>query len=231
MSRRSVDGRHADAAASRRRRLAPEEREALILDEAIAFFAERGFNAQLRELADRAGISQSLIFRYFTTKQALVEKVYERVYVARWSAEWERDLRDTARPLQARLVKFYTSYMEAIGGTEWIRVALFSGLEGNDLTRRYIDTRVDGLILIIAAEIRRAVPRTRDMSEELLHELVWHLHSTFIYYLVRRYVFRVPTFADIDVLIEKAVDNFLEGLSAGASDASPARPRKPGRKG
>ena len=39
-----------------------------------------------RDLAKQAGISQSLIFRYFATKQALVEKVYQRVYVARWSA-------------------------------------------------------------------------------------------------------------------------------------------------
>ena len=204
----------AQAPAPRRRRLAPEEREALILDEAISFFAERGFNGQLRDLAKQAGISQSLIFRYFTTKQALVEKVYHRVYVARWSSLWEKDLRDTSRPLQGRLEKFYTSYMEAIGGHEWIRVALFSGLDGNDLTRRYIDTRVDGLMRLIADEIRRDIPATQKLDPALLHELVWHLHSTFIYYLVRRHVFRVPTLADVDTLIAQAVANFLAGLGS-----------------
>ncbi len=208
-------------APARRVRLAPEQRAAMILDAAISFFAEHGFDAQLRELAHRLGISQGLIFRYFDSKQALVERVYERVNVARWSTQWEHDLRDRSRALDRRLVDFYRSYMAAVDGFEWIRVALLSGLTTNDLTRRYIETRVDGLLQIVADELHHAMPATRHMDAGVLHELVWHLHSTFIYYLIRKYVFRVPTHADIPALTEAAVGNFLAGLAAAPVSARP----------
>ncbi len=47
----------------------------MILDAAVEFFAEHGFEAQTKELAQRIGVSQGLIFRYFGTKQNLVEQV------------------------------------------------------------------------------------------------------------------------------------------------------------
>lgn len=209
----------------KRTRLAPEDREAMILEAAIGFFAENGFEAQLRELAQRIGISQALIFRYFSSKQVLVERVYERVYVARWSAEWRRDLEDRNVPLQRRLVAFYRSYVTAIDGYEWIRLTLYSGLAGNDLTRRYIETRVDGLLLLIARELRHEIPAAARIAPALLHELVWHLHATFIYYLIRKYVFHVTTLADTDALIEATVTNFLHGLAAG--NTTPRNGKKP----
>lgn len=202
----------------RRTRLAPAKREAMILDEAIAFFAEHGFGGQLRDLARRAGISQGLIFRYFGSKKALVESVYERVYVARWSSQWQLGLRDRGQSLERRLINFYRSYLSAIDGYEWIRVTLFSGLGNNDLTRRYLETRVDSLLAIIASELQHALPHARQIDPTLLRELVWHLHSTFIYYLVRKYVFQVQAHADTGALTEVVVTNFMAGFQADATD-------------
>ena len=202
----------------------------MILEAAIGFFAENGFDAQLRELASRIGISQALIFRYFGSKQVLVERVYERVFVARWSSQWKRDLEEQGLPLRDRLIDFYRSYLAAIEGYEWIRMTLYSGLAGNDLTRRYIETRVDGLLIVIAQQIRHEMPAARPMHPEVLHELVWHLHATFIYYLIRKYVFRVPTIADSGTLIEATVTHFLAGLTLDDS-GSPSLDSEPqGRK-
>jgi len=194
----------------------------MILDAAIGFFAEAGFDAQLRELASRIGISQSLIFRYFGSKQVLIERVYERVYVARWSSQWAQDIGDRRQDLRDRLIGFYRSYLTAIEGYEWIRMTLYSGLAGNDLTRRYIETRVDGLLLAITKEITHEIPAARQIAPEVLHELVWHLHATFIYYLIRKYVFQVATIADTGLLIEATVTHFLAGLEAGIPTAPSA---------
>src|SRR6202045_438182 len=54
----------------RRRRLDPEDREREILDGAVAFFAEVGFDGGLRDLATRLGINHQNVFRYFPTKDS-----------------------------------------------------------------------------------------------------------------------------------------------------------------
>ncbi len=44
-----------------RKRLPREERERLIVDEAVRFFAEVGFEGQTRALAERLGVTQPLL--------------------------------------------------------------------------------------------------------------------------------------------------------------------------
>ena len=93
-----------------RQRLSPEARERQIIDGAIAFFAEVGLSGQTRELAQRLGVTQPLIYRYFPTKQDLIDRVYEEVFVGRWRAEWTDLIGDRARPLRDRLIAFYQVY-------------------------------------------------------------------------------------------------------------------------
>src|SRR5713101_223318 len=83
----------------RGRRLEPEDREREIVDGAVAFFAEVGFDAGLRDLAKRLGITHQNLFRYFPTKEALVERVYKEVYLDGWQPEWETALHDSSQPL------------------------------------------------------------------------------------------------------------------------------------
>src|SRR4051812_16257354 len=72
-----------------RTRLAPEQRADQILQGAIAFFAERGFGGQTRDLAEQLGISQALLYRYFPTKEMLIERIYEELFVRRLKPEWD----------------------------------------------------------------------------------------------------------------------------------------------
>src|SRR5713226_9202865 len=95
----------------KRRRLAPEDREREIIEGSIRFFAEVGFDGGLRDLALRLGITHQNLFRYFPTKEALIERVYKEMYLSRWQPEWETVLRDPAKPLEARLIGFYESYL------------------------------------------------------------------------------------------------------------------------
>src|SRR5260370_41036674 len=103
-------------------RLVPSEREAIIAREAVSFFAEHGFEGQTRELAKRLRITQPLLYRYFPSKEALIERVYQEVFVGRWKASWGNLITDRAEPLKSRLTKFYREYAEAILTYEWIRL-------------------------------------------------------------------------------------------------------------
>jgi TetR/AcrR family transcriptional regulator len=59
-------------------RLSGEERRIQIIDAALEFFAEKGFNGtRTKEIAKRAGISETLIFQHFATKEALYRAVFE----------------------------------------------------------------------------------------------------------------------------------------------------------
>lgn len=196
----------------RRRRLPSHEREQMILDEATRFFADNGFSAQTRDLAERLGISQGLIFRYFKTKEQLVERVYERTFLQRWRPDWEDVIADRDVPLETRLRRFYLSYLRTIDDYVWVRIAMFSGLAGNDLTARYVRTHVEKLLRQIAIEVRieRGDAVDRDIDRIEL-EQVWQLHSAIIYYLVRKHVFHTAVDLDHERLVDRLVHTFLRG--------------------
>jgi len=81
------------------KRLAPNLRAEQILKGAIRFFAAHGFSGQTRELANELGISKGLLYRYFPSKEALIESVYQEVFLRRWSPTWQSVLTDRNRPL------------------------------------------------------------------------------------------------------------------------------------
>lgn len=194
--------------------MAPDEREHMILDAAIHFFARHGFSAQIRDFASAIGVSQGLIYRYFESKQALLDRVYEHNFMRRWDESWGALLADRALPLGERLKQFYARYLAAIDDSEWIRLVMYSGLDGNDMTRRYIRSHVEGLLKRIAIECRAfRGERSGGEPDQAEMELVWHLHSTVIYFLVRKHIFRTATTKDTGALIDMTIDDFLSGLA------------------
>ncbi|MEP9353538.1 helix-turn-helix domain-containing protein [Xanthobacter sp. KR7-65] len=210
---------------SARTRLDPAVRERMILDAAVEFFAEHGFEAQTKELAERIGVSQGLIFRYFGTKQNLVERVYQNVFLQRWSPQWEQDLKDRSVPFPERLERFYLAYFDAVDEYHWIRVSLYASLAGHDITNRYVQHHVNRLLEVILRELHdyRGLV-VKGTIEPLEHELAWHLHSTFIYYLVRKYIHRLPAMEDKATMVARIIRSFLHEFEL------PAEPAKAPRK-
>ena len=197
-----------------RQRLSPEERERQIVDGAIAYFAEVGLSGQTRELAQRLGVTQPLIYRYFPTKQDLIDRVYEEVFVGRWRASWTDLIADRSRPLRERLIEFYGIYARDVLSYEWIRIYMFAGLAGEDINRRYIALLEDRLLRPIVTEVRDAadspVPDTAPITG-LEIEAAWHIHAAVFYYFVRKHIYRAKTEPDLDAFIADAVDRTLYG--------------------
>ncbi len=77
-----------------RRRLPRNEREKLIVEESIRFFAEVGFEGQTRALAARLGVTQPLLYRYFPDKDSLIDRVYTEVFLESWEESWSKLLAD-----------------------------------------------------------------------------------------------------------------------------------------
>jgi AcrR family transcriptional regulator len=108
------------------RRMLPEDREQQIVEKAIEHFATHGFSGSTRELAKRIGVTQPLLYRYFPSKEALIDRVYNEIY--RWDPQWESLIADRSIPLQERLCTLYKAYSHVILQREWIRTFIFAGL-------------------------------------------------------------------------------------------------------
>lgn len=193
----------------------PDEREAHIVGEAVRFFAEHGFEGKTRDLAKRIGITQPLLYRYFPSKESLIERVYQEVYVQRWNPAWESLITDRAMPLPDRLCRFYREYSRAVYDYVWVRMFVYSGLKGVDINDRYLRGIKDRVLRPICEELRHAQglppPEAVPVGEQEL-ELAWGLHGSFFYRAIRRYIYNLASTADSDAAIENEVKVFLAGV-------------------
>ena len=195
-----------------KKRMKREERDRNIVREAVAFFAEVGFDGDTRELAKRLGVTQSLIFRYFPTKADLIERVYQEVYVGRWNPYWESIIADRNSPLETRLLRFYKDYAKIALTYDWVRIFMFSGLRGEDINARYLSFLRERVLTPIAAEVRAelGLPSFHDvpLTEEEV-ELVWGINARVFYFGQRLWIFKSPLTNDLDTLIEKTITSFM----------------------
>jgi AcrR family transcriptional regulator len=191
----------------------PDQRERQIVDGAIGFFAEVGFEGQTRELAKRLGITQPLLYRYFPSKESLIERVYHEVYIKRWQPHWDALIIDRTLPLQERLVTLYQEYTRVIFNYEWVRIFMFAGLKGVNITERYLNIVQDKLFVPVCTELRElaGLPSTDDvplLPEEL--DLAWNLHGGIYYLAIRKWIYNLPLPKDLDGHIERVVHSFIE---------------------
>ena len=198
-----------------RRRLPPAERERQIVDGAIRYFAEVGFDGQTRELARRLGITQPLLFRYFPTKYDLIDRVYEEVFLSRWKDEWPEGLKDRSLPLEERLIRYYEDYGASIFDYEWVRIFMFSGLKGESMNRRYLEIVRERILCVICAELRHELglpdPSELPVSREEI-DLYWSLQGSIFYVGVREWAYREPAPEDLKVYVRRTVRTFMGGV-------------------
>jgi AcrR family transcriptional regulator len=222
------------AAASRRRppprtRLAPDERERLIARGAVAFFCEVGFGGQTRELAKRLGITQPLLYRYFPNKEALIDRVYQEVYLNRWDPHWEEVLDDHTRPARERVVAFYREYAKAVLSYEWIRIFMFSGLRGMNLNSRYLTLVRDRIYTRVIREVRLAygLPSPADVPiGEMEFELVWALHASIFYIGIRKWIYGLEIPENVDDVVTNLATSFFDGVPAVIAKTLKAKPAR-----
>jgi len=200
-----------------RLRMAPRDRERLILDNALRFFAERGLGGETRELARRLGVTQSLIYRYFPSKDVLIERVYEKWFAEYWNPAWADWISERRLNLEERLLGFYRDYVRLVHNYEWVRLFAFSGLDGLPYHGRYVARNRAEIFPNIARELRHAhglpsfdqIPMT-----EFEHDLLWTLHATQFYIGQRRWLFGLTTPVDVNEVVATRVHGYVTAAPA-----------------
>jgi len=196
------------------KRLSGAEREQLIAREAVKYFAEVGFGGDTRELALRLGVTQSLLYKYFPNKEALINRVYEEVYLGRWNPFWETVINDRTIDLQDRLTRLYIEYAKAALTWDWVRIFMFSGLRGEDINRKYLDILKTRILEPIAIELRHelGLPTVNEIPLKTAEiELVWSINARVFYFGQRQWIFNVPVEDNLDDLIRQTIAHFVAG--------------------
>lgn len=196
----------------RRKNMRSEDREKQIVEGAVRFFAECGFEGQTRELATRLGVSHAVIYRHFESKEALIERVYEHVYTSRWRSEWDSLITDRSQPLEDRLIRFYREYADCVFEYEWVRIFISSGLKAYGLPERYLTIIRRNIIRPAVSELRHDLGLPEQPPSEAEEEAFWGLHGGVFYMAIRKYIYATEIPEDISGTVTRTVRAALTGI-------------------
>ncbi len=205
------------AEAGRRTRLNPHERERQIVQGAVNFFAEVGFSGQTRELAKRLGVTQGLLYRYFPSKEALLDRVYQEVFEAKWNPHWDEWLEDQDQPLRERLIRFYADYARVIHTYEWVRIFLLSGMAGLDINQRYlrlVRKRIYPKIIKMLRQEFGLSPREEGVLSRQEEDLMLNLHGMVFFIGIRKWIYGFDLQGSTQDLVSQQIDLVLYGARA-----------------
>ena len=208
----SVDHTSPDGAPVRRR-LPRGAREERIVQEAAALFAEVGFEAPTRLLAQRLGVTQALLYRYFRSKEHLLERVFEQAFARLQSHAADPGLSDRTIPLEARLIGFYQGYLARISFTS-MRLFVRAGLDGGDLPRRFSAPLTERLLAPVIEELRYAAGLPGSDERPLMRgerELAMALHGGIVFLATRKHVYGMPMPDDLSDLVALQIRTYLPG--------------------
>ena len=198
-----------------KKRLSRAEREQRIAQGAVKYFAEVGFGGDTRELAQRLGVTQSLLYKYFPNKEALKNRGFEEVYIGRWNPFWESIIKDRTISLEERLTQLYIEYAKESLTRDWVRIFMFSGLRGEDINRKYLDILRAKILEPIAIELRHELklPSASKVPLKTAEiELIWSINARVFYFGQRQWIFDVPIQDDLDELIRLTIAHFMAGV-------------------
>ena len=189
-----------------KKRMSPQDRERQIVNQAIQFFAKHGFEGRQRFLTEELGITHTLLYHYFPTKQDLIDRVYQEVVVQRWKPEWEELLNDPKISPEQKLLDFYIDYAQTILTFDFVRILIFSGLADKVISDRFFNLLQTTVIPKLIRETRRYCgikSQKKPTSQEIEH--LMGLHGGIFYLGIRRWIYG-PSF-QIDMSAPTQTDN------------------------
>ena len=199
-----------------RRRMNTADRKRQILDRAIQFFARHGIDGQLRNLTKELGVTHTLLYHYFPTKDALIQEVYKEVFESRWKPEWEQLLDDEKLTPEEKFIAFYIDYSNTVLTYDFVRILIFSGLSDHSISDRFFELIRLRLLPRLIRETRKFCkrPLSSKPSEREL-EFLMGLHGGIFYIGMRRWIYGQAIYAaDVpdtqEEIIRDRVQSYLQ---------------------
>jgi len=229
-------------------RMAADERRLQIVRVAVRLFSERGFRGTTtKEIAQAAGVSEAIIFRHFATKDDLYAAIIDYKACARTGAcpfapETEQPpfVEAVRRPVEEAMRRGDDrAVFEALALTmmqhhqddpEFLRLLMFSALEGHQLAQIFWDKNARVLYDFLGTYIRERQRRGAFRDVDPLVVVRAFTGGVTHHSLVNSLWDPDPARRILHITNEEAAREFTEillrGISADAPAVKPARERK-----
>ena len=195
------------------RRIPAAARKASIIRSAAALFAEKGFNGtKTREIAERAGVSEALIFKHFPSKEDLYAAILAEKSPVPGLLEKIKALAE-----QRRDGEVFTTIAETIVGgapdQNLMRLIFFSALESHEMSDMFFQNHIRHFYDVLASYIEL---RINDGAFQPVEPLVAAraFMGMLIYHRLLSVLFRVPLTQEPQEIVCTFVKVFMDGLKA-----------------
>jgi AcrR family transcriptional regulator len=211
------------------RRMTADGRRGQILQGAMELFAEKGFRGTTtREIAQRLGISEALMFKYYPTKEALYRAIIQK------RTDGSEEMLFPKEAVQAKddrqVFTAIASYLISKNTEDpvFMRLIQYSALEGHELSRIFFETHAMEKTKLLSDYIRQRIKEgafknisPRLAARAFIGMIVQYVHAQEIYGLKKYFH---PSQKKV---VDTFVETFLHGLIENAgSNGTPKR--KPG---
>jgi AcrR family transcriptional regulator len=196
------------------KRISAEARREQIVEAAMRLFADKGFNGTTtKEIAEQVGVSDTMVFRYFPTKEDLYSAIIARaagnVYEETPIIELIRR-KDDAGLLRALATDTITRNEK---DPSFLRLLYYSGLEGHFLSEMFFQMRVRVRIQALADYIAQRM-EDGDFCRVDPTLAAMAFMGMVIQHVIGREIFGQKKFypASREAAVETFVSIFLSGL-------------------
>ncbi|HUI07095.1 MAG TPA: TetR/AcrR family transcriptional regulator [Verrucomicrobiae bacterium] len=201
--------------ARRSHKVPSTERRTQILRAATKLFATQGFNGTTtREIADRVGVKETILFRLFPSKREL----YWAVIDEKTRAVSSRQLLERQLAAAANERKMFVTIARDIlerntKDSTLTRLLLFSGLEEHGLSERFFQTYIAEYYEVLASYIRRRIREGAYRPVDPMLSARGFLGMVFNYFLIQE-LFGAHRHHKFDIrhVSETLTDIWLNGM-------------------
>jgi AcrR family transcriptional regulator len=211
-------------------RLSASDRKKQLVDTAMKLFSEQGFDGtSTRQIAEAAGVNESIIFRHFRTKEDLFWAVLSDHVERRGRNRRIREVIDRGHDFRQVLISIAEDLLNRTPDDAAVtRLLFYSALRNSELSDRFFRTYAQDKFDMLSALIRSGIAQGRlrrvdpqIAARSFIGMLVYH-------YLVQE-VFGGARYEQFSVnkIAEEFVDIFIGGIAA---DQKSSQARANGRR-
>ena len=201
-----------------KRRMPAGGRREYILQGAMETFAQKGFRGTTtREIAQRLGISEALMFKYFPSKGALYRAIFQKKTegseekLFSEEAIQGKDDRQVFQSLALYLLRKNTE------DPTFMRLVLYGGLEGHDLFRIFFEANLMEKTRLLSGYIRQRIKEKtfKKVPPLLAAQAFIGMVMDYVYFKEIYGLKNLSHFSQKKV-VNTFVDSFLDGLKGNA---------------
>lgn len=203
-----------DKKSGKKSKLKSDERREQIIRTATKVFSRHGFRgATMRRLARAAGISEGMIYHHFPSKEALYDAILQKKMARTRDLYFPIDAAETRKDREVLETIVSNFFQEHSKDNSFIRMMLFSALEGHDLARKFVKAPLHDFFEFLGSymETRMREGAMRAMDGRVSARLLIGM-AHFLILLREIYGDAGIKDADIEELGKLTVDLFCNGI-------------------